>query len=90
MNSPQVDRPVKTKLNTLMGSGDRIGLFTLPFLVVGLILNVAYPSLFDVGGPSTALRVASVIVLVAGITIWAWSVTLILVKVPPPPAAAGS
>jgi protein-S-isoprenylcysteine O-methyltransferase Ste14 len=28
-------------LKALVGSGDRIGLFTLPFLVVGLVLNLA-------------------------------------------------
>jgi protein-S-isoprenylcysteine O-methyltransferase Ste14 len=69
-------------LKVLIGSGDRIGLFTLPFLVVGLILNVAYPSLFDVGGPSTVLQVISIIVLIPGVTIWIWSVALILMRVP--------
>ena len=69
-------------LKTLVGSGDRIGLFTLPFLVVGLILNIAYPTVFAVGGPPTALRVVSVLVLAAGVTIWAWSVVLIATRVP--------
>jgi protein-S-isoprenylcysteine O-methyltransferase Ste14 len=72
----------KTRLKTLIGSGDRIGLFTLPFLVVGLAANLAYPDFFDVGGPATALRVVSILVLVAGVTVWAWSVALILTKVP--------
>src|SRR5512132_410790 len=69
-------------LKRLVGSGDRIGLFTLPFVVVGLALNIAYPALFDVGGPPTVLAVVSVAVLVGGITIWIWSVVLILTKVP--------
>jgi protein-S-isoprenylcysteine O-methyltransferase Ste14 len=69
-------------LKTLVGSGDRIGLFTLPFLVVGLILNIAYPTVFAVGGPPAALRVVSVAVLAAGVTIWAWSVVLIATRVP--------
>ena len=69
-------------LKGLVGSGDRIGLFTLPFVVVGLALNIAYPALFDVGGPPTVLAVVSVAVLVGGITIWIWSVVLILTKVP--------
>ena len=69
-------------LKGLVGSGDRIGLFTLPFVVVGLALNIAYPTLFDVGGPPTVLAVVSVAVLVGGITIWIWSVVLILTKVP--------
>jgi protein-S-isoprenylcysteine O-methyltransferase Ste14 len=75
-------RPARTTLKTLVGSGDRIALSTLPFLVVGLILNVAYPSLFDVGGPPVILGVVSVAVLAAGVTIWAWSVVLILTHVP--------
>lgn len=70
------------KVRTLVGSGDRIGLFTLPFVVVGLIVNIAYPSLFHVAGPSTTLRVVSVMTLVAGVVIWAWSVFLILTRVP--------
>ena len=69
-------------LKRLDGSGDRIGLFMLPFLVVGLAMNVAFPSLFHVGGPPIALAVVSIIVLVPGVTIWIWSVVLILTKVP--------
>lgn len=69
-------------LKRLIGSGDRIGLFTLPFVIVGLILNVAFPSVFDVGGPPTALAVVSVVVLIVGVTIWIWSVVLILTEVP--------
>ena len=69
-------------LSALVGSGEKIGLFTLPFLVVGLILNIAFPWLFDVGGPSDILRVVSIVVLIPGITIWIWSVVLILKEVP--------
>jgi protein-S-isoprenylcysteine O-methyltransferase Ste14 len=74
--------PAVGSLKTLIGSGDRIGLFTLPFLIVGLILNVACPSWFDVGGPPAILRVISVAVLAVGVAIWAWSVGLILTRVP--------
>jgi protein-S-isoprenylcysteine O-methyltransferase Ste14 len=69
------------KLKVLVGSGDRIGLLTLPFLVIGLILNIVIPSLFNVGGPSIVLRVISIIILIPGLTIWIWSVVLILTKV---------
>jgi hypothetical protein len=82
MSRAQSGRSATVSLKTLVGSGDRIGLFTLPFLVVGLILNVAYPSVFDVGGPPTALRGVSVAVLAAGVAIWAWSVWLIVTRVP--------
>jgi protein-S-isoprenylcysteine O-methyltransferase Ste14 len=57
-------------------------LWTLPFLAAGLVLNIAYPALFDVGGPPTALGAVSVAVLAVGVTIWAWSVVLILTYVP--------
>ncbi|MHB8108183.1 MAG: methyltransferase family protein [Candidatus Cryosericum sp.] len=69
-------------LRVLVGSGKKIGLLILPFLVVGLILNILIPSFFSVGGPSTVLKVISIIVLVPGVTIWIWSVLLILTKVP--------
>jgi protein-S-isoprenylcysteine O-methyltransferase Ste14 len=75
-------RPARTTLRELVGSGDRIGLLTLPLLVVGVALNVAYPSLFTVGGPPPALRWLSVAMLVPGVIIWGWSVFLILTKVP--------
>jgi len=70
------------KLKALIGAGDRIGLFVLPFLVVGVILNIAFPSVFEVGGPSDALRVISIVVLIPGVIIWIWSVVLVLTKVP--------
>lgn len=70
------------RLKELVGRGDKIGLLTLPFLVIGLILNVAFPSAFSVGGPPDALRVISIVILVPGVTIWIWSVVLILTKVP--------
>ena len=70
------------KLKVLVGSGDRIMLLTLPFLVIGLILNIVFPSFFSVGGPPTVLKVISVIILVPGVAIWLWSVILILTKVP--------
>jgi hypothetical protein len=70
------------KLKDLVGSGDRIVLLTLPFLIIGLILNIIFPSAFYVGGPSTVLKVISIIILIPGVTIWIWSVVLILTKVP--------
>jgi protein-S-isoprenylcysteine O-methyltransferase Ste14 len=70
------------QLKRLLGSGDRIGLLVLPFAVVGLILNLALPTLFEVGGPPPVLRTVSVAVLIPGVAIWAWSVLLILTRVP--------
>jgi Putative protein-S-isoprenylcysteine methyltransferase len=70
------------KLKELVGSGDKIALLMLPFVVVGLVLNIAFGSVFDIGGPSDVVRVISIVVLILGITIWLWSVVLILMKVP--------
>jgi protein-S-isoprenylcysteine O-methyltransferase Ste14 len=69
-------------LRQLVGSGDKIGLLVLPFVIGGLILNVVVPSIFDVGGPSAVLRVVSILVLIPGVAIWIWSVFLILINVP--------
>jgi protein-S-isoprenylcysteine O-methyltransferase Ste14 len=70
------------KLNVLIGSGDKIGLLALPFVVSGLILNIMFPSFFSVGGPPIVLMTISFILLVPGVTLWIWSVVLILRKVP--------
>jgi protein-S-isoprenylcysteine O-methyltransferase Ste14 len=75
-------RSAAATLKLLVGSGDKIGLFTLPFLLIGVGLNVAYPSAFQVGGPPRGLWVVSVVALMAGVTIWIWSVLLILRNVP--------
>lgn len=69
-------------LRRLVGSGDKIALLLLPFLLGGLVLNVAFPSLFDVGGPPNGLRVVSILVLIAGVATWGWCVVLILAHVP--------
>jgi protein-S-isoprenylcysteine O-methyltransferase Ste14 len=69
-------------VRALVGSGDRIGLFVLPVVVVGLTLQIVNPSIFDVGGPPDWLRVLSIAVLVPGLVIWMWSVGLILRDVP--------
>jgi protein-S-isoprenylcysteine O-methyltransferase Ste14 len=70
------------RLKALIGSGHRIMLLTLPFLVAGLILNIMYPSWFSIGGPPLALKVISIALLVPGVAIWMWSVVLILTRVP--------
>lgn len=70
------------KLKVLVGNGRKIGLLTLPFLVVGVILNILFPSAFSVGGPPMFLIVICAIILIPGVVIWIWSVALILIKVP--------
>jgi protein-S-isoprenylcysteine O-methyltransferase Ste14 len=75
-------RPARVGLRRLVGAGDKIGLLVLPFLVVGVALNVASPSVFAVGGPADALRLLSIALLVPGVIVWGWSVALIVTKVP--------
>lgn len=65
-----------------MGSGEKIIMFTLPFLVAGLVLNILFPSAFHVGGPPAALKVVSAVILAIGVAVWLWSVVLILTRVP--------
>jgi len=69
-------------LKALVGSGDRIFLLTLPFLVFGVVLNLMYPSLFSVGGPPYHLWLLAILMLTVGLTIWLWSVILIVTRVP--------
>ena len=69
-------------IKALVGSGDRIMLFTLPFTVIGVAVNLVTPSVFDVGGPSRALAVISIGMTALGVGVWAWSVFLILEKAP--------
>lgn len=68
------------KHKELVGSGDKIILFTLPFMIVGLILNNKFPSVFAVGGPPPVLIVISLVLSGLGIVIWIWVVVLILTK----------
>ena len=69
-------------LKVLVGSGDRIGLFALPFVAIGLLLNVLHPDWFGVGGPPRGVVLVSACVLALGVGVWAWWVVEILVKVP--------
>ena len=70
------------KLKILVGNGSKIGRLALPFLIIGLILNFIYPSIFSIGGPTKPMAVISILILIPGITVWAWSVILILTKIP--------
>lgn len=71
----------RLRLGALIGSGDRIGVFVLPFALIGAALNIAFPGAFSAGGPPPWLQVVSAFVLAAGVIVWAWSVVLILTKV---------
>jgi protein-S-isoprenylcysteine O-methyltransferase Ste14 len=70
------------KLCILVGSGRSIGLFTAPFLLIGLVLNILFPDAFAVGGPPRTLALISILVLLPGVVNWGWCVFLILTKIP--------
>jgi len=74
-------RRPQLRFGQLIGSGDRIGVFVLPFLLAGSALNIAFPFAFGVGEPPPWLRALSAFVLVVGLAGWAWSVLLVLTKV---------
>ncbi len=69
------------QLQSLVGSGDRIGLFVLPFVVAGLVANLLVPSLFAIP-QSAVLTGIGAVLLLPGLVVWAWSVVLILTEVP--------
>ncbi|MCU0509876.1 MAG: hypothetical protein MUC34_16110 [Anaerolineae bacterium] len=69
-------------LKRLVGAGDKVMLVALPFLVIGLILNILRPEWFSVGGPPAWLRTLSIVVLIPGVILWLWSVALVLLRVP--------
>jgi protein-S-isoprenylcysteine O-methyltransferase Ste14 len=69
-------------VKALAGSGDKIGLYTLPFVLLGVVLNLLFPAAFQVGGPPLFLQVLALLLLIPGATIWIWLVLLILTSVP--------
>ena len=69
------------RLKLLVGSGDKIGLFVLPFVISGLASSFLFPSLFAIPRLAALMVVGSAL-LVLGLLIWAWSVALILTQVP--------
>jgi protein-S-isoprenylcysteine O-methyltransferase Ste14 len=68
-------------LKSLVGSGDKIGLFVLPFVVGGLVASFLFPSAFAIP-QSAVVTVVGGALLVSGLLVWAWSVILILTQVP--------
>src|SRR5689334_7692565 len=69
-------------LKKLVGSGDRIALFTLPFVIGGFAIHIAAPTLLAVDASSGPIRALAIFVMTIGVLTWAWSVGLILSRVP--------
>ena len=68
-------------LKLLTGSGDKIGPFVLPFIILGFILNFIFPALFTLP-PSQHVHIFGLILLILGLIVCLWSQILILIKVP--------
>jgi protein-S-isoprenylcysteine O-methyltransferase Ste14 len=69
-------------IKRLVGSGDLIALFTLPFVIGGFAIQIASPALLAVDATSGPVRAVAIFLLTTGVLIWAWSVALILSRVP--------
>ncbi len=70
------------KLKILVGNGRKIGLFTLPVLIIGIPLNIIFPEFFMVNDTSGLLFWISILFLIIGSINWIWTVVLILTKIP--------
>jgi protein-S-isoprenylcysteine O-methyltransferase Ste14 len=69
-------------LRALIGSGDRIALFTLPFALVALALWSTDHTRFAVDASSPIVQAIVVVTLAVGLVGWAWSAWLIRTRVP--------
>lgn len=69
-------------LRALMGSGDRIALFTAPFVLIAVGLWLVDPARVAFDGSAPLVLALTVVALVIGVVGWAWSAVLILTRVP--------
>ncbi|MCE1253308.1 MAG: hypothetical protein LWX83_07125, partial [Anaerolineae bacterium] len=70
------------KISILVGSGDKIALFTLPFIFALAILNLFFPGFFYINDTSGILKMIANIFIIPGLILWLWSVYLVLNNVP--------
>ncbi len=69
------------KLKVLVGAGDRVMGFTVPFIVVGLAANIWRPEWFHMGTELPGL-IVGIVLLAIGVPMWLTSVAQILIHVP--------
>lgn len=69
------------KIKSLIGAGDQILAGTLPFALVGIILNIIYPETFRMNLGSVGIGLGSAFLLV-GVPVWLTSVMQVLIHVP--------
>lgn len=70
---------LRAQIKLLVGAGDRIMLYTLPFAVLGIVANVLWPAAFHVGTVGIPI---GVVLLALGVPMWIGSAVQILVYVP--------
>jgi len=68
-------------IKELIGIGDKTGKIIFPIIIVGIIINILFPSYFFIGGPSSLVLIISTIVLIIGLINCIWSQILILMNV---------
>jgi protein-S-isoprenylcysteine O-methyltransferase Ste14 len=68
-------------IKQLVGAGDKIMGFTLPFALAGIVLNVLYPQWFKMNTGLTGIIIGSVL-LGLGVPFWLISVVQMLKYVP--------
>jgi protein-S-isoprenylcysteine O-methyltransferase Ste14 len=71
----------RMKLKILVGAGDRVMGLTLPFAVIGLIINIIRPDLFHMGLGAPGL-IVGIVMMAVGVPLWLVSVAQILIHVP--------
>ncbi|OHD17067.1 MAG: hypothetical protein A2086_06190 [Spirochaetes bacterium GWD1_27_9] len=69
------------KLKTLIGAGDHIMGFTLPFAIIGIIMNIIYPQFFTMNMGFLRI-ILGFIFLLTGVPIWLISVVQLIIYIP--------
>jgi protein-S-isoprenylcysteine O-methyltransferase Ste14 len=69
------------KIKTLIGAGDQIMGFTLPFAIVGIALNMLYPEFFRMNLGLLG-KITGIVFLIIGVPIWLTSAVQVLLYVP--------
>ena len=69
-------------IKELIGNGYKIGRIIYPIIIIGIIINILFPSYFFVGGPSSLLLIISITMLIIGLINCIWAQILIFINVP--------
>ena len=75
------DREEIMKIKALIGAGDQIIGCTLPFALIGMIMNIIYPEIFRMNLGLLGM-ILGFIFLIIGVPIWLTSAVQVLVNVP--------